>query len=151
MAAMNESLWARRLVAFGLLCTSILDVFLIIGVALKWTNSSHFYRFVTANRATTQLIVQVVASILGSVHVLTLTVLINFQTRILFKNGKAISLHHLNWWNRLCTKTVAFDLPWDLCVTLIVFFGTFLTIGEFLRAHKRQLIVMFLPRCGQVQ
>jgi hypothetical protein len=136
MVAMNESLRTRRLVAFGLLCTSIVDIFLIAGAALKWTSSSHFYRFATANRATTQSIVQVVASILGSVHVLTLIILIHFQTRILVKNGKAISLHHLNWWNRLCTRTVAFDLPWGLCFILFVFFSTFLTFCVFLRAHK---------------
>ncbi|KAJ9659430.1 hypothetical protein H2198_003159 [Neophaeococcomyces mojaviensis] len=93
----------------GLLLTSILCGFLL-AVAIKgWATSGDFYHFVVNNRALTSLIVQVLAALLGLIHVNAVCYLINYWTRIHI-NLKTVSLNTLHLWRGLTTPTTLWDL-----------------------------------------
>jgi len=124
MAPVHESTFTRYLVTPGLLLTSVLASVLVISTARGWTSTGHFHDYVVNHRASTQLVVQVLSALLGSIHALTLTTLVNFRTRILLEQERAISLHRLSWWQCLCNKRLDFSLPWMFSIILLVFYGT---------------------------
>lgn len=119
-----ESPLKKYLVVPCLLFTSVLAALLVVGTHSKWTSGDGFYFLVVQNRASIQIVVQVLSGIFGALHVFTLTTLINFRTRLLLSSQKPVPLSFLSWWNGLCAKRFFdFSLPWLFCFGLLAFGG----------------------------
>ncbi len=123
MPSMHESLLSRYVALPGLLLTSAVGIALIYGNATNQSDSGAFFHYVSENRASSQLVVQILSHLFGAIIILTLTTVLNFRTRILLTE-KAISLHSVSWWNQLCNQRLNFGLPWPLSLLLVLFYGT---------------------------
>ncbi|KAA8563728.1 hypothetical protein EYC84_011747 [Monilinia fructicola] len=78
------------------------------------------YDGIVQNRASVQIIVQVVAAALGLIQVAAICRLFNYATRIRLKQ-KAISLDLLNFWNGVNFASMRWDLRWMYLLLLLMF------------------------------
>lgn len=107
-----------------LLCSSLIPLSIIITLAAlavaNMTSTGALLDFVSVNRATTQIIVSILASTLASLNVYTITTLLNFATRIHLV-GKPISLNMLELLSAIGNRRVATGLsPVMLSATVIL-------------------------------
>jgi hypothetical protein len=93
---------------------------LLYADAQQWFASLEFYVWITNNRASTQLIVQVLASMLGFCNVFVLCTVINYLTR-LHLSASSMSLPNLKFWNAMLSRQIITRLPAHLCFPLILF------------------------------
>lgn len=125
MTAPRENFANRFYALPGLILTFILTIFLTYLSATGTSSSGGFYDYVNTHRASTQIVVQILSHLLGSLLVLTMVSLINFNTRLHLVQ-RSVSLDRLTWWNLLCNQRLSFALPWAYVVALILFYGTLL-------------------------
>jgi hypothetical protein len=99
----------------------------MLGVAndLDWSRTRGFYQLVSANRASVQIVIQVLANALSLIHVTAICRLINYATRIHFSKT-TISLDTLRAWVALSMAQMDWDLP---IAWLLLFRGVFETWG----------------------
>ncbi len=67
--------------------------------AANVTSNGHFYDFVNDDRASTQIMVQILSHSLGLAHVHILTTCLNNATRLIFERRSVCSL---GWCNHTC-------------------------------------------------
>ena len=125
MTAPRENFANRFYALPGLILTFILTIFLGYQSATGRSSSGGLYDYVNTHRASTQIVVQILSHLLGSLLVLTMVSLINFNTRLHLVQ-RSVSLDRLTWWNLLCNQRLSFALPWAYVVALILFYGTLL-------------------------
>lgn len=103
--------------------TTAIALYLLVAARKNDTYSGSLYDFVSANRATTQIIVQVIASVLGALHLYVLTSLINFFTRLRLQMSP-MKLDTIKLWTAASSLRMDWRLPlgsWPiLCAFLIV-------------------------------
>ena len=116
----SEGSWAKLVTLPGLVLTSIIAILLLVSDRTRWTETGPLYRVVAGNRASIQIIVQILANCFGAIHVHTICVLINFSTRLRLAR-KAFKMDRLKFWNALCTKSLDLALPLRLLLPLIMF------------------------------
>jgi len=107
----------------GLLLTTSVSILLIYADHTNKTFTGSLYNFVISNRATIQIVVQVVSHLLGLVHLFILTAVFNAFTRKWFVRN-AVSLDCLKWWNSMCQMKFDTSLPLQFLLPLAVFIGT---------------------------
>jgi len=76
------SFWIKALPFLGLLVTTTLSTLLLATSIQNWITSGSLYRTVVNDRASTQLVVQITATVLGLLHTSAICKLINYSTRI---------------------------------------------------------------------
>lgn len=116
------SLFAKYAVFSGLLVTTTISFVLLAGAVQKWTlsESGGFYHVVISNRASSQLIVQVLANFFELIHVAVLCALINYATRIRL-SSTATSLDALRFWHNLSAQKMQWSLPLRFLIPLFGF------------------------------
>lgn len=107
---------------FGLFVTSIISSMLVVADQRHWILSSSLYDFVENNRATTQIVIQLLSNSFGFFQTTMLCSLINQATRLHFSKSKA-SLNDLRFWTKLCTPSISWRLPLRYLLPLLMFWG----------------------------
>lgn len=79
-----------------------------------------YQNFVTQNRATTQIVVQVLSAIFGFAQFAPICVIINRATRLRIAKRQA-SLDDLRFWSLLVSRGLGWDLPLKRLLILLVF------------------------------
>jgi hypothetical protein len=106
----------------GLILSSSVSIFLLYSAISRHAYGGSFYNFVTNNRTSVQIFVQIVSHLLGAAVVLACTSLLNFRTRLSL-NRRPASLAEITWWNQIYNLRLNFNLPWRLCVPLVAFYS----------------------------
>lgn len=113
---------SKFIVVPGLFLTKTISILLLIGTSMNWTISGQFYVLVIRNRASAQIVAQLLSGLLGAVHTYTLCTIINLSTRIeLIQHG--LSLDHLTFWATLSTATLNWSSLKRYVVVVLVFYG----------------------------
>lgn len=105
---------------YTLVLTTTIACLLVAANLLESTMSSRAYQLVITNRASVQIIVQILANLLGLIHVTSICRLINYTTRIRFRST-AISLDELRAWIALSMAQMDWGLPMAWLLPLVVF------------------------------
>lgn len=117
----TTTLISRYVGFLGLICTTIVSSLLLIADQRHVSMSGGIiYDGIVQNRASVQIIVQVVAAALGLIQVAAICRLFNYATRIRLKQ-KAISLDLLNFWNGVNFASMRWDLRWMYLLLLLMF------------------------------
>lgn len=112
--------WPKYILVPGLIVTTTLAILLATGLGLNWVIYGETYDIVQKNRASVQLVVQLLAGILGSIHVFTLSTIINYSTRIVLAR-QTISLDHIGYWTALCSTRLDLSLPKKSLILVVGF------------------------------
>jgi hypothetical protein len=104
--------------------TTTIAFLLVVAGYRAWSQTGRFCQLVTADRASVQIVIQVLANALGLVHVTAICRLINYATRMHF-HETSISLDTLRAWVALSMARVDWDLPrrWLLPLVVLVAFN----------------------------
>lgn len=92
---------------------------LLISQKHQWIASPDVYALVSSNRATTQLVVQVVSHMLRLANLFAISTVINNDTRI-FTSSRPVSLECLRFWHAVLTQQYTWNLPPRLLFPLIM-------------------------------
>jgi hypothetical protein len=106
----QEPSWIKFLVVPGLLLNTIVSTLILVGLQNNWTIYGSPYRTIDNARASTQLVVQIVAGLLGAIYVQTVCNLINFSVRIALTR-RPMPLDWLKLWNAITTPTLDWSTP----------------------------------------
>ena len=104
----------------GLIITTALSSALLASNAHGWTLSDSHYRLVSAERASIQIVVQILSTAFGALQVTAICALINLATRLRLSRSKA-SLDGLRFWFNLCIHHMEWTLPFHLFAPLLCF------------------------------
>jgi hypothetical protein len=121
-----ESFWDRisgfreHGILFGLAVPLLTSSILLVSHLNGWVLPARYQIFITQNRATTQIIVQVLASILGFLQFAPICAVINRATRLSLSR-RAASLDDLRFWSLLCSRSLGWDLPANKLILLLLF------------------------------
>jgi hypothetical protein len=115
-----EGAWAKLLTVPCLALTSIVTTLLLWSDRNHWTETGRLYQLVIGNRASVQIIIQVLASCFGAIHVYVLCVLVNFSTRLRVAE-KPYKLDRLKFWTAICTQRLDWSMPLRFLIQLIMF------------------------------
>lgn len=115
--------FAKFNIFYALSLTTTTAALLVAADNLQWSSTGKFYHLVANNRASVQIVIQVLANLLGLIQVTAICRLINYATRIRF-NSAVISLDTLRAWVALSTARIDWDLPavWVLPLMILVIF-----------------------------
>ena len=112
-----------KCLGFGLLIFPTLVCTLLLASNFQgWEVTGDPYLLITQHRATTQLIVQVLANALSLTQVLVICRLINYATRILLSESTA-TLDMIGLWAAFSTPTMDWRLPLRMALPLLAFVG----------------------------
>ena len=152
----EERLKTKLLWIGPLLATSVASVLLLVSNRAPWTNSGSFYSFVTSNRATVQIIVQILSQSLGALHVYALCSLINFRTRL-----RLVEIPHtldqLQFWSDVSLQRLNWALPLSLLMVLVAFHAVILIPGAIWAGALTPVVTSIyststslieVPQCG---
>ena len=117
LRALEEGVWTRYLAVPGLILTTIISLLLIILIDRNVVIYGRAYVVVVENRAVAGIVVNILAHLLGAIHVYTLCTIVNFATRISI-GRRGVSLDRLKFWSALCMNRLAWDLPKSMLVPL---------------------------------
>ena len=98
-------------IALGLSCTTAASAVLIIHCKLEWLIWGSFYFTIANHRASTQLIVQVIAALLGLTQTTVTCCLINRGARVFLSRNPVARIGTLKAWTNLSIPRVRFDVP----------------------------------------
>ena len=104
----------------GLIFTTILSTVLLISKANNWTLVDSLYRRVSTERASIQIVVQILSTLLGALQVTAICTLINLATRSRLSQSPA-TLDGFRLWFNLCIPHVEWTLPLHLLFPLLCF------------------------------
>jgi hypothetical protein len=105
---------------YTLAITTILTCLLVAANSRGWHLTGKPYQVAINNRASVQIVVQILANFLGLIHVTAICRLINYATRIYFSES-AISLDSMRAWIALSVARMELDLPIEWLLPLTVF------------------------------
>lgn len=114
--------WFSLQIFPGLLLTTTLSGLLLFTACTNTTFTGTSYNFVTSNRATIQIVIQLISHALGLLHVLVITTAFNVFTRK-WHAKQAVSLDCLKWWNSMCNLRLDASLPRHFIMPLVFFIG----------------------------
>ncbi|CZR62141.1 uncharacterized protein PAC_12038 [Phialocephala subalpina] len=144
-------LFSRYSIFTPLIPTTIISSFLLAGSVRHWTVSKALYDVIVVNRASTQLVVQVIANSLGLLHVTVLCMLINYSTRLRLASTPT-SLDVLQLWTGILSRQLDWTLPLHFLALLLIFVAICIVPGAVWAAAitpivttKLQLGSTFLP------
>ncbi|PYH28569.1 uncharacterized protein BO87DRAFT_451169 [Aspergillus neoniger CBS 115656] len=104
--------WTSHLIYLLLILPTGLSITLLLSDSQHWTLTGNLYTFINHYRTTVQTALQIIATLLGAIQILSICRLINHATRILFKHSTHhTTLNDLALWSALSTPTTNFSLP----------------------------------------
>ncbi len=112
--------WREHGIFAGLVFITITSFLLLLGNLRTWVLPIRLQTFVTNNRATTSILVQIVSSIFGFLQITPICAVINRATRLFLSEEKA-SLDQLRFWSLLCSRGLDWHLPWKHLLVLWAF------------------------------
>lgn len=115
--------WEFLGICLGLAVTTTLSFLLFIASARGWTLSDDMYWIDISNRATVQLVVQVLSNVLGLVFSSVLCKLINYASRVYWSRKKVVPMDMLLFWKDLCLQRLNFSIQVKFSVALVGFWG----------------------------
>lgn len=119
--AYSTSLGSRYAGFLGLISTTIFSSLLLVADKRNAAISGGIvYDAIVHNRASVQIIVQVIAAALGLIQVAAICRLFNYATRIRLKQ-RAIPLDLLNFWNGISLSSMRWNLRWMYLLLLLIF------------------------------
>lgn len=104
----------------GLILTTILSTVLLAGKAQNWTLPDSIYHRVNAERASIQIVVQILSTIFGALQVTAICTLINLATRLQLNRSTA-TLNGFRFWFNMCIPHVEWTLPFQFFTPLLCF------------------------------
>lgn len=107
-------------VVLGLTITTTFSFLLLSSSVQRWTFPIESYRFIIRNRASVQLVVQLLSNSLALINVTILCIIINRGTRIHWKSHSE-SLDMIRFWNGLSVRATDWTLPLHLLLPLLLF------------------------------
>jgi hypothetical protein len=116
----KTSTWSTRITIFGLSVTTTFSGLLLVTTVNSWTFPSATYKWIALNRATAQLIIQLLSNALALTQVSVLTFLINHASRLVW-NRRPVSADVVRFWHGLCVRCIHWSSPLLLLLPLIVF------------------------------
>ncbi|KAF2134976.1 hypothetical protein P153DRAFT_372215 [Dothidotthia symphoricarpi CBS 119687] len=116
----HQTIWPAILVFIGLTIPTTFSVLVLASSVRGWTFPYSTYNFITRNRASVQLVIQLLSNGLALVNTTILCNLINRATRIRWKNTPA-SLNIIRFWNGLCVRSIDWTIPLHLLLPLLAF------------------------------
>lgn len=120
----HESIWSKVLAFIGLTITTTASSSLLYATRIHWVLPDILHQPITVNRAGTQLVIQILSSILGILQVIAVCQLIHFAARLHMKNNK-VSLQWLQFYNSLSTKSI----NWSVGFVRIILLACFLLLA----------------------
>ena len=115
-----EHAWAKLLLVPALALTSTVFILLLWANQNHWTNTDQFYQLVINNRATVQIIVQVLTSCFGAIHAYVPCILANFFTRLCLTR-KPYTLDQLKLYKAVSSQSVEWSMPTRFRILLVIF------------------------------
>jgi hypothetical protein len=112
--------WDIYVAAAALTTTTSVSLIVLIGNAREHTLSTDALRFVTENRATVQLLIQILSNILGLLCGATISILISYGTRYNLWQ-RPVKLEVLRLWHDLCMRNIRWSHPWKFLIPLVIF------------------------------
>jgi hypothetical protein len=112
--------WDIYVATAALATTTSVSLLVLIGNAREHTLSTDAFKFVTENRATVQLLIQVLSNILGLLCGATVSVLISYGTRYNLWQ-RPVKLEVLRLWHDLCMRNIRWSHPWKFLMPLVIF------------------------------
>lgn len=113
--------WVLWIAVPGLVVTTAFSGLLLYWSSSGTTFSGAFRQDVITNRATVQLLVQVLSHFFGLTHMYVLTKLFNLFT-VQQLQTRSITLDCLKWWNSMCQLQLdtSLSLRYTISLTLII-------------------------------
>lgn len=112
--------WDIYIAGTGLMITTILSLLVLVANARRYTLSTFALEFVTENRATVQLLIQILSNVLGLLCSATVSVLVSYGTRHnLWQHS--VKLEVLRLWHDLCMRNIRWSHPWRFLIPLVAF------------------------------
>lgn len=113
--------WLKFIVmGIGLSVTTIVSLFLLIAATMHWTLPKWLYDFVVGDRATVQLVVQVLSNALALIWVTLVCMIINYTSRVYFKEHP-VAMNTIRLWHSLCSRSLVWSLPIQLMLLVLLF------------------------------
>jgi len=106
----------------GITTTTVISILLMYAERKHIAFDGTFYNLVAGNRATVQIVVQVLSHGLGLAQIFILTSLFNAFTRE-WSQERDVSLDCLKWWNMMCSMKFDTSLPLHFLIPLALFIG----------------------------
>jgi hypothetical protein len=110
LASMGSKL-SKLLPVLCLTVTTPIALYLVVAARKNDTYSGSIYDFVSAHRADTQIIVQIAAHVLGTLHLHVLTTLVDFLARLRLQK-RPMELDKIKQWTAASSLSVDWNLPW---------------------------------------
>ena len=110
----------------SILITSTISLILLIGDRRGWVLSLSLYNSAINNRASTQIVVQLLSHAFAFCQITALCTLINQATRLRFSRTRA-SINALRFSSHLCTPSMTWRLPFKYFLPLLLFIGLTMT------------------------
>ena len=115
-----EGLWSKFGPLIFLAIPTVTSSFVLAMNLEHWTESGKLYTFVTSNRASTQLAVQIISHLLGLIYVTAICRIVNYSTRLRMKQGP-VSLNLVNMWSNLTNLRIDWSLRLHHVIPLLAF------------------------------
>lgn len=112
--------WTGFFLALGLSITTIFSSLLLAASERDWTLNSDSYNWVVNNRATVQLLLQLLSNALALIYVTIISGLINRASRIYWKD-RTVRPYIVQFWHSLCTRSVNWHIPFHLLIPLLLY------------------------------
>ncbi|KAE9369357.1 hypothetical protein N431DRAFT_427521 [Stipitochalara longipes BDJ] len=117
--AQLEPTESKILIFIPCIVTTIVSLLLLVSDANHWTIAGSSYEWINRDRATVQIIVQVLAGLLGLSQISTLRNLVNYSARHMLVQ-RVLTLDELGFYNALTTSQINWGLPkLRLCIVLL--------------------------------
>ena len=143
--------WIRYNTFYGLVITTTLTTVLLAADFYEWRATGFFFHTVNDFPGTVALIVQLIASFFGLIHVAVVCRLINFALRIRL-NRVSVSLDMLRTWMDMSIPRIDWDLPLRfffpvMCIVLLSLVPSALWAGSIVPiiAPSRSTGMLLLP------
>jgi hypothetical protein len=123
--AVEEGTFAKIIHVPGLILNTIISTLILVGLESNWViaGNGNAYHTITNAQTTTQQVVTVTATILGTIHANAIAKLINQATRIILA-GQPTSIHRLKLWYALSTISLDRSVRWtELPLVIGIYFA----------------------------
>lgn len=119
LSSPRMSPWKKYRVFAGLILTTLVSSILIAADATNWSRSGSFYSTVVNHRASIQVAIQIIAHLLGLIHITVCCQLINFAARLRLQR-RTTTLNVLQWWSDISGPRTDWNLPLRLVIASLV-------------------------------
>lgn len=125
----KQTLLARAVPVVCLFVSTIISILLACSAYSSWRTSGLLYSATVHNRASVQIVVHIISSLLGTSQVLVICTLLRWHLNIRSAR-KAISLDTLSLWTAICGRSFDFSLGQRQLSRLVMALTMFELLGQ---------------------